>query len=45
MNTRKTADERRAVARFELAEFAAIHEAGDDLMHIVGFAEGAGKIP
>ena len=37
----EAADEGRAVARFELAELASVHEAGDDLAHIVGLAEGA----
>ena len=45
VNAREPADEGRAVARFELAELAAIHEAGNDLMHIVGFSEGAGRMP
>ena len=35
MNAREPADQSRAVARFELAEFAAIHQAGNDLMNIV----------
>src|SRR5512138_628183 len=41
MNACEPADESRAVARFELAEFTAVHDAGDDLMNIVCLAKCA----
>ena len=43
MNAGEPADQSRAVAGFELAEFAAVHEAGDDLVDIVGLAESGGQ--
>ncbi len=43
VNAREPADESRAVAGLELAKFASVHEAGDDLVHVVGLAEGGGQ--
>src|SRR5262245_10812468 len=43
VNACEPANQSRAVARFELTEFASIHEAGDDLVNIVGRAEGGGE--
>src|SRR5262245_26447855 len=39
VNARKATHKCCAVARFELAEFASIHEAGNDLVNIIGRAE------
>jgi hypothetical protein len=43
MNARKPTDEGRTIASFELTELAAVHNPGDDLTNVVGFAEGGGE--
>src|SRR5262245_46019983 len=39
VNAPEATDQSRAVAGFELAEFASIYEAGDDLVNVIGSAE------
>ena len=41
VNAREAADQSRAVARFELAEFTTVYEAGDDLVNIVTCSKSA----
>src|SRR6266487_4164826 len=43
MNARESANQSRAIARFELAEFTAIHQTRNDFMDIVSLAERCGE--